>query len=217
MTVKAALGGVASDPGAETFEWLTAVHKDQPEEHTKSMRFSRVIVLFHLAVFVTAIASGQWVFVLIVNCHSFCGNWLSYFVGATQHCGLRSSVPDFRKNTRSIALDPVTEFLFWHMNWHIEHHMFAGVPCYNLNALHREIAHDMPAPRSLVGAWREMRATWRRQAADPTYEFDTRLPATARARSSGGGGAALYNEEAEAGASSSIGDLAPRGLRKKVA
>ena len=75
LTVKAALGGVASDPGAETFEWLTAVHADQPEEHAKSVWFSRAIVLFHAAVFVTAIATGQWVFVFIINVHSFFGGW----------------------------------------------------------------------------------------------------------------------------------------------
>jgi hypothetical protein len=38
------------------------------------------------------------------------------------------------------------------MNWHIEHHMFAAVPCYNLKALHSEVRpypHGLlqPAPR----------------------------------------------------------------------
>ena len=35
--------------------------------------------------------------------------------------------------------------------------MFVGVPCYNLKRLSREIADDLPHPRSLLGAWREMR------------------------------------------------------------
>ena len=30
------------------------------------------------------------------------------------------------------------------MNWHIEHHMYAGVPCYNLGKLYEEIKDDMP-------------------------------------------------------------------------
>ena len=34
------------------------------------------------------------------------------------------------------TLDPLSSFC-WHMNWHLEHHMFAGVPCYNLKALHQ--------------------------------------------------------------------------------
>merc|ERR1712062_435923 len=179
LTIKAALGGIASDPAAQSHEWLSSVHEDQPTEVAKSMRFSQVIVLFHLCVFVWALASGHWILIPAINFHSFIANAYSYFVGSTQHCGLRGSVPDFRKSTRSITLDPVSEFLFWHMNWHCEHHMFAAVPCYNLAALHREVAHDMPVPRTLVGAWKEMRMIWRRQRLDPQYEFDTPLPKTA--------------------------------------
>ena len=65
------------------------------------------------------------------------------------------------------------------MNWHTEHHMYAGVPCYNLSRLAREIAADMPEPRTLAAAWSEMRETWRRQRSDPAYQYDTPLPATA--------------------------------------
>ena len=88
--------------------------------------------------------------------------WL-YFVGMTQHTGLRDNVPDFRLCVRTIQLDSLTSFLYWRMERHIEHHMFAGVPCYNLKRLSLEIADDMPAPRSLLGAWREMRSVWQRQ------------------------------------------------------
>jgi fatty acid desaturase len=117
---------------------------------------------------------------------------------------LREHAPDFRKNTRSIKVNGLTEFLYWRMNWHIEHHMYAGVPCYNLRELAKEIADDMPEPRTLVGAWREMRATWRRQQDDPSYEFDTPLPETA-----GETPTAKSDDELE----SSIGELAPEGLR----
>jgi fatty acid desaturase len=81
--------------------------------------------------------------------------------------------------------------------------MYAVVPCYNLKKLAREIAADMPEPRTLIGAWREMRETWRRQQSDPAYQFDTPLPANA-----GRTPAAAVDELA-----SSIGDLAPQGLK----
>lgn len=83
--------------------------------------------------------------------------------------------------------------------------MLAGVPCYNLKALHDEVARDMPAPRTLFSACREMREIWHRQQADPEYEFDTPLPENA---GSGGQVVNLATEE-ESGA---IGDLAPKGL-----
>ncbi|CAK0882672.1 unnamed protein product [Prorocentrum cordatum] len=205
LTFKAACGGIASEPYAPSHEWLQTLHKDQPHEALKSMWFSQCIVIFHVSVFAASIVSGQWIFILIVNFHKFCAMWLTYFMGQTQHIGLKSDSPDFRKNTRTITLDPVSEFLYWHMNWHIEHHMFAGVPCYNLRALHEEVSLDMPAPRTLLGAWREMRETWHRQQADPEYEFDTPLPEFA------GSSAKAVNLASEE-QSGFIGDLAPTGL-----
>ena len=117
------------------------------------------------------------------------------------HCGLKSSDTDFRKSVRTITLDPLSEFLYWHMNWHLEHHMFAGVPCYNLKALHAATANDMPAPRTLFGAWKEMRETWSRQKLDPDYAYDTPVPSEgmpARSRDS---------------MAASIGELGPADLR----
>ena len=95
------------------------------------------------------------------------------------HTGLMQNVPDIRLNTRSNTLDPISEFLYWHMNWHIEHHMYPGVPCYNLKKLHEATKEDMPQPRTLIGAWREVHAIWRKQQEDPNYEFETPLPPTA--------------------------------------
>ena len=187
------------------------VHADQPEEAARSAQFSRGIVAFHAAVFALALWSGQWALVPTVSLHCFVGNWYSYFVGSCQHCGLKGSTPDFRKNTRSITLDPLSEFLFWQMNWHCEHHMFAAVPCYNLKACHAACKDDMPVPRSLVGAWREMRTIWHAQQKDPSYEFDTPLPATA---GTGGQTVALKAGLVTEDAGASIGDLAPAGLKE---
>ena len=162
VTVLGALGKVPVDK-REAHEWLNALHNDQPDQHRKSILWSRILLAFHGAVVVTGIASGLWVLPLIFTFSVFIGNWLSYFVGLTQHCGLREHSRDFRKNTRSVKLNPLFSFLYWRMGWHIEHHMYAGVPCYNLSKLHSEINDDMPVPRTLIGAWREMRLVWNRQ------------------------------------------------------
>lgn len=183
-------------------EWLDALHRDQPDQHKKSTRWSRVLLAFHGTVLVVALTTGLWVLPLIITLPSYIANWLSYFVGLTQHCGLMEGTTDFRKSTRSIRLPKLVEFLYWHMNWHTEHHMYAGVPCYNLPLLADEIKDDMPEPRTLRGAWREMLDTWERQKTDPDYAFDTPLPATARTERRRG---ADLDE-------TSIGDLAPKGL-----
>ena len=184
-------------------EWISALHEDQPDQHRRSIWWSRSQLAFHGGVLIVAIATGLWVLPLILTLPSYIANWLSYFVGLTQHCGLRSGTADFRKSTRSIRPPRFVEFLYWHMNWHTEHHMYAGVPCYNLPALAQEIKADMPEPRSLRGAWREMLETWERQKTDPAYGFDTPLPATAGLSPAG----RTNPDEA------SIGDLAPREMK----
>ena len=202
VTCLAAVGKVGP-ADAPISEWLTALHTDQPAQHRKSIIWSRILLGFHGTVLVVSIATGQWVFALILTFFPFIANWGHLFVGLTQHCGLRDDVPDFRKNCRSMTLNPLAEFLYWRMNWHTEHHMYAGVPCYNLKRLAREIADDMPEPRTLRGAWREMWDIRRRQQTEPGYQFDTPLPPTAKTG---------RTETADAVASS-IGELAPEGLR----
>ena len=202
VTIKSAFGQVGSTD-IPINEWLTALHADQPDQHRKSIGWSRILLLFHGSILVVSILSGLWVLPLIITAAPFIANWLSYFVGLTQHCGLRENVPDFRLSVRSIKLNPVAEFLYWRMNWHIEHHMYAGVPCYNLKKLYHEIADDMPKPRTLIGAWREMREVWRQQQTDPSYQFDTPLPPTAKS---------VRTDRPDA-LESSIGELAPEGLR----
>ena len=202
VTIMGAFGLVGSDEKPIN-EWLKALHADQPAQHRKSIWWSRALLLFHGSVLTISIITGLWVLPLILTFFPFIANWLAYFVGLTQHCGLRENVPDFRKCVRSITLNPLIEFLYWHMNWHTEHHMYAGVPCYNLKKLHREVAHDMPVPRTLRGAWREMLETWRRQQTDPAYQFDTPLPPTAKS---------VRNDTPDK-LESSIGELAPEGLR----
>ena len=80
--------------------------------------------------------------------------------------------------------------------------MYAGVPCYNLKKLSQIIADDMPQPRTLLDAWREMLEIQKKQMKDPTYQFDTPLPASANQKS-------IKNSD-ELG--DSIGELAPAGL-----
>ena len=188
-------------------EWLKALYEQQPEARRQAVNWSRFLIVFHLVLITIFVTIGEPILVVLVSGHIFIGNWLKYFVGLPMHCSLQDNVPDFRKCVRTITLNPISEFLYWHMNWHTEHHMFAGVPCYNLAKLHNAVKNDMPKPRTLVGAWREMRETWRRQRDDPDYQFDTPLGPSAQP-------AVAHAVEARDDDSleSSIGDLAPKAL-----
>ena len=206
LTLLDAVGRVpVSDVPA--YEWLNALHEDQPQQHRRSIWWSRLLLAFHGTILAITLTTGLWVLPLILTLPSYIANWLSYFLGLTQHCGLRTNTTDFRKSVRSIRLNPVVGFLYWHMNWHTEHHMYAGVPCYNLKALANEIRENMPEPRTLIGAWREMLEVWEKQKTDPDYQFDTPLPTTAKTECRRSTGA--ETEEA------SIGDLAPKELGQR--
>ena len=202
-TVRTALGSNVP-PNTPARKWLIALRADQPAEMRSAMWWARLVLLFHALVLAVTIATGLWVLPILLSVATFIGPWWIYAVGITQHTGLRNDVADFRKCTRSVKLDPLSEFLYWRMNWHIEHHMYAGIPCYNLKRLSREIAADLPVPRTFRGAWREMRQIWKRQQTDPTYQFDVPLPPTAE---SARGDIADQIEQ-------SFGDLAPKGLSR---
>ena len=188
--------------------WGPELYAEQPVEGGKAVNWARLVLAFHATVILVSVAAGEPIVAVLVSGSVFLANWLRYFVGVPMHCGLRSGVADFRKCVRTITLDPLTQFLYWHMNWHLEHHMYAAVPCYRLKRLHRAVAGDMPAPRTLLGAWQEMRETWRRQQVDPGYAYDTPVPAPAPAPVPVEGDGCTGTDPLAA----SMGDLAPRAI-----
>jgi fatty acid desaturase len=157
-------------------EWLNAVYDGREADLKVAVTWARVLLLFHAVLVALSIVLGLWPLPLVVTLAPFTANWWRYFVFVPMHTGLKDNVPDFRLCTRSITLDPFSAFIYWRMNWHTEHHMFGAVPCYNLRKLSRAVAGDMPRPRTLVGAWREIRMIWKKQKADPDYQFITPLP-----------------------------------------
>ena len=185
-------------------EWLRALHADQPEMRQDAIWWDRFLLIFHGVVILASLLTGYWVFIFIISLSPFIANWGVYMLGMTQHTGLKENDNDFRKATRSVKTNFIWEFLYWRMNWHTEHHMFAGIPCYNLKALYHEIADQMPEPRTLLGAWREMRETWDKQQEDPDYYFDTPVPPVKQD---------IKKSRRADDLESSIGDLAPKGLQ----
>jgi len=186
--------------GRQSREWQKALYEGHAEELRRSANWARGVVLFNAAVIAVTIVFRVWPLALIVTLAPFTANWLRYFVYLPMHTGLKDNVEDFRLCARSITLDPISHFLYWRMNWHIEHHMFAAVPCYHLRRLHKAVAADMPKPRTLLGSWVEMRKIWKQQKADPEYQFETPLP---KPRDLKGRDKALE---------AAMGDLAPRML-----
>ena len=124
-----------------------------------------------------SLLSGLWVVPLVITFPKMIGAWLQFLCNATQHVGLQDEVPDFRLCCRSFYLNPILQFLYWHMNYHTEHHMYAAVPCYRLGKLHRIIRHEMPyCTQGLHETWKQIIEIMDRQEREPDYQFVAELP-----------------------------------------
>jgi fatty acid desaturase len=156
-------------------------HLFPPTEKTKRRHLSnwaRFLVLGHASIIGISAYYGLWLLPILTTFGVFYGGLLRSLCNNTQHTGLRDDVPDFRQCTRTVILNPFFRFLYWHMNYHIEHHMYAAVPCYNLGKLHRLIRHESPdPPRGLWTAWKEIFAILDKQRQDPNYQYVPPMPA----------------------------------------
>jgi fatty acid desaturase len=159
-------------------EWeLTLYPASDPAGRRAPVRWARIILLGNLGVVAVAAFTGQWILPLLSWGHLALGSWLLFLCNNTQHVGLQDNVSDFRLCCRTFTLNPVARFLYWQMNYHIEHHMYAAVPCYRLGRLHRLIRHDLPpTPAGLVGVWRQINSILREQTRNPGYQYQPVLP-----------------------------------------
>jgi len=151
-------------------------------EWPKVVREARI----HLAVYaLVAGASLYWhtlLPLLYIGLPSLYGAWLYLYFGLTQHAGMPENVLDHRRNCRTVMMNPVFRFLYWNMNYHVEHHMFPMVPFHALPKLHEAVKADMPPPYcSTLAAYAEIVPALVRQTRDPSHYVVRPVPDTARA------------------------------------
>jgi fatty acid desaturase len=162
-------------------EWYEFVlpEKNQDLRH-RHRNWARFCLIGHAALAAIFILTGHWFLIFIFNIGAhYCG-WLGYLCGTPQHYGMQGEVPDHRLCCRTYISRGLPAFLYWNMQYHVEHHMFPGVPFFNLPKLRAAIEHDLPpAPVGLWATWREMLEIHRRQREDPDYFFVPELPANA--------------------------------------
>lgn len=149
-----------------------------PESEFPKVYFrARIYLGIYLAVIATAIATQSILPILFIGGANFFGSWLMPIYGFTQHAGLAENVLDHRLNCRTVYMCFIHRFLYWNMNYHVEHHMFPLVPYHNLPALHKVVKDDMPEPYpSLLAAWREIIPAVLKQVKDPAYYVRRKLP-----------------------------------------
>ena len=140
----------------------------------------RITVVIYLGTVLACIAMRSLLPAMLIGLPRFYGRWLLMIVGLTQHLGLDEDVLDHRLNSRTVYMNPILRFIYWNMNYHVEHHMYPMVPYYALAALHEEVKHDCPVANSgIVDAWREIPPAVLRQVRDHDYYVKKQLPAGA--------------------------------------
>lgn len=149
-----------------------------PESDFSRIYFkARISLLIYFAVIGYALYIGSWLPLMYVGLPNFLGSWLMPIYGYTQHAGLAENVLDHRLNCRTVYMNFIHRFLYWNMNYHVEHHMFPLVPYHALPRLHQLVKNDMPTPyTSIFNAWKEIIPAVLRQVKDPYYYVKRELP-----------------------------------------
>jgi fatty acid desaturase len=150
-------------------------------ELQKVVRTARIWLAIYVATVSACVLTGSIIPLMLIGLPRMYGAWHHVMVGLLQHGGLADNVLDHRLNARSVLMNPVSRFIYWNMNYHVEHHMFAAVPYHALPRLHELIKHDLPAPSpSIWAAYKEMVPAFIRQLRYEDYFVGRELPPTAR-------------------------------------
>jgi fatty acid desaturase len=150
-------------------------------EWPKVILVARIWCVIYAATIALALYLGSWLPLILVGLPRLYGAWHHVLTGLMQHGGLADNVLDHRLNSRTVYINPISRFVYWNMNYHVEHHMFPMVPYYALPKLHALIRHDLPAPTASIWAcYKEMIPAWIRQLRGEDYFLVRQLPGTAK-------------------------------------
>lgn len=150
-------------------------------EQPKVIAVARIWVLIYGAVIALAVSQHSILPLMVIGLPRLYGAWHHVMTGIMQHAGLADNVVDHRLNSRTVYINPISRFIYWNMNYHVEHHMFPMVPYHRLPALHARIKDDLPpANPSIWAAYREIAPAVLRQLRNQEYFVTRDLPATAR-------------------------------------
>jgi len=150
-------------------------------ERKKAVNVARVNVAIYLATVAAALSMWSFLPLMLIGGPRLYGTWHMVLTGLLQHIGLADNVVDHRLNTRTVYMNPISRWIYWNMNYHVEHHMFPMIPYHALPKLHALIKHDLPEPNpSMWHAYKEVWPVVLRQLRYEDFYLRRELPPTAR-------------------------------------
>jgi fatty acid desaturase len=149
--------------------------------HPRVTRVARVWCAIYVATAGVALSMQSILPFMLIGLPRFYGAWHQVLTGILQHGCLAENVLDHRLNSRTVYINPISRFIYWNMNYHVEHHMFPMVPYHALPKLHALLRDDLPAPTpSLWAGYKEVIKAVRIQRRNPDWFIKRPLPATAK-------------------------------------
>lgn len=177
--------GLVDVPTAFYHMFLHATGRLTEEEETyipdaergRVTRTARATLVIYAVVIATALATSSIIPVVLIGGPRLYGTFMHMVYALTQHSGMGENVLDHRLNSRTVLMGPINRFLYWNMNYHVEHHMFPMVPYHRLPELHEELKRDLAPPYpSIWAAYKEILPAVIRQLKDQSYYIHRELP-----------------------------------------
>jgi fatty acid desaturase len=138
--------------------WEQFVLQNASEKERRQVyRMAAASLIGHVLFVALCIVLGVWFLPILVTFAPFYGaSFMGFMAGIHQHAACEANHPDFRVSCGDATLDPLTSFLYWRMEYHIEHHMFAAIPCYNLKPFSRFVADQLPPKEPAIPRIRKL-------------------------------------------------------------
>ena len=124
----------------------------------------------------TEILPSKYATVSMPALPTYNGKPIWFMVNVTHHLAAKVDTKDHRLSTYSIKINPILSFLYWKMEYHLEHHMFPMIPSYNLKKLQDEIKDQLPKPfNGLYDFYKTILPAVIRLATDPNGYYKVKI------------------------------------------
>lgn len=169
--------------------WRNALGQFSPDERDyipesevpRAIFWARLFVAVQLAALALAVITWSLLPLVLIGGPRVYGTWHMVMTGLLQHGGMAEDVLDHRLNSRTVLMNPISRWIYWNMNYHVEHHMFPMVPYHALPQLYALIKDDLPpANRSIAEGYGEMIQALVRQLQDRDFSIRKILPPSAK-------------------------------------
>ena len=116
----------------------------------KITKSARVILFFQIISLLMFIYFEVYEFIFLITLAPFTMTFVNKLFAISQHYGLQENSNDLI-SCRTILLNPFFSYFYANMNYHVEHHLYPGVPLYNLKKVHNLVAEKYEYPNLSKG------------------------------------------------------------------